>query len=132
MELIKQDNQYDYYVSKSDHFDRLIEEEKKPFKGTLGKYLIFSSNVQDLLLIAGWIVEKFNLSCIRISNQPRNNGEFSYVASIYDYEDRYSKEINVYLTMYSYNKFCKYRYWKEQFKSDQGFYSIQYLNSIKT
>lgn len=129
-EIVEQEI-YDYYINVINypiHYNKIKHEESKENKGNLGKYLLFNFNREELIEEALLIADTFNLSLFRISKVNSNNGMYSYVASIYDYENRYSINIRKFFESNYLNSY--FRLWKSQHKSDRGIYSIQYLKSI--
>ena len=91
------------------------EECENTLHGTVGKYLFFSCNKQELINLCEVILKEFNLSHGKV---PQDYTPNNYVLCVYDVKPRYSKELTKFAT-----DTIKYRYWKADAKTMQGVYS---------
>jgi len=123
---------YDYYLNIKfrANYNAIKYQETLPNKGTLGKYLFFNKDREELIREVTTIAKRFHLSTFRVSKVSTDRGMYSFVASIFDDKDNYSLTLKNYINDESVNSY--YRHWKLQNKSDKGMYSSQYLQPKTT
>ena len=122
----KTDEKYDWYLNKDAeiHKQKLQEQKKAHNFGTLGKYLFFGDDYNELYNLGSKLVRRYDLSLFCISKVKRNAKGFSHVLKVYDYSDRFSRNI-----VFHVPQNVNYRYWKPEFFSQRGIYSKQYLQN---
>lgn len=93
----------------------LFEEEfKKDYHGTIGKYLFFSKNRDELIELAIKLLKEYDLSRAKIPPSIRD-GYDEYVLCVYDSAPNLTEEMNQYKT-----DTIKYRYWKSDEATMKG------------
>lgn len=99
----------------TDNKEQIKQECENILHGTVGKYLFFSYNKQELITLCEKILKEYNLSHGKVPQEYTSN---EYVLCVYDVKNRYSKELSKFAT-----HTIKYRYWKPDAKTMQGIYS---------
>ena len=125
--LIKNEGDFTIVIVDNNHHQRL-DEARKERSSEFGKYLLFAEDREVLLEAARDIVKKFVLSEFHVSNVSNNNGSFSYVCKIYDNSNVLATSIEMFLNQMNYGN-IEYRYFKQEWKSQAGIYSEQYLKT---
>jgi hypothetical protein len=118
------------YPHLSDHNENIKALFKQDDPGSLGKYLIFSDNKEDLIKLGEIVCLHFDLSEYWISNEDKDSGIFSYVCKIYDTSDRFSRVIPTIINKHKFAYNVEYRYWKLERASRNGIYSKEYLSNV--
>ena len=124
---MKQDK-WQWVIVENEHFSRLSQEKNKPNFGNLGKYLLFCEDKNLLYKMALSIMNTFNLSTFKINKESSDNGDFSFVAAIYDINKSFYKEISIIVDK---SPNILFRGFKKEIASYKGQYSKQYLNSLE-
>lgn len=102
-------------------------EHEKPYHGTLGKYLFFSDDKEELKRLAKEILSNYNLYSAKVpkSDEPKPSSGFGFVLCVYDSKSRFKSE----LRQFADEEKIKYRYWKSDADTLRGKYSKQFLAS---
>ena len=83
--------------------------------GTVGKYLFFSYNKQELINLCETILKEYNLSHGKV---PFEDSSSEYVLCVYDVRNRFANELSKFQT-----PTIKYRFWKSDSATMRGVYS---------
>ncbi len=92
----------------------LKEEIEKKFHGTIGKYLFFSENRDELIELANKLLTTHNLARAK-TPAGLGDGYVEYVLCVYDDGPKLVQEMKQYAT-----KTIKYRYWKSDEATIKG------------
>ena len=112
-----------------ENYKEINIELNRPNHGTIGKYLFFSDNKDELLTLGKELLVKYNLynAKVPMSDTPNKSVGFGFVLCVYDSEPRFKTEFR----QYGDNKRINYRYWKSDSDTLSGSYSKEYLDSKK-
>jgi hypothetical protein len=92
----------------------LKEEVKKEFHGSIGKYLFFSENREELIELAETLMEKYDLHHAKTPSR-LGAGYTKYVLCVYDVGPNLVQEMKQYAT-----DTIDYRYWKSDEATIKG------------
>lgn len=103
----------------------VIQQQKEEYHGTLGKYMFFSDDKQSLIDLAKEILKTYDLwhAKVPLSDTARSDKWFGFVLCIYDYKNRYSKELAERT-----KEGIAYRHWKSDTATIKWEYSKQYTS----
>lgn len=94
--------------------DNFEGEFEKDYHGTIGKYLFFSENKDELIELASDILSEHNLYNAKVASELRS-GYTEYVLCVYDYAPNLTKEM-----LQHASDTIKYRYWKSDEQTIKG------------
>ncbi len=97
-----------------DKLSLMKEEIEKEFHGTIGKYLFFSENRDELVELAEKLLTTYNLARAKTAIE-LNPGYTEYVLCVYDDRPNLVQEMKQYVT-----ETIKYRYWKSDEATMKG------------
>ena len=97
-----------------DKLKLLKEEIEKEFHGTIGKYLFFSENRDELIELAEKLLTTYNLARAKTAAELKS-GYTEYVLCVYDSGPNLVQEMKQYAT-----DTIKYRYWKSDEATMKG------------
>ena len=124
--LIKNEGDFTVVIKDNNHQKKLIKARQESSM-EYGKYLLFSNNRDALLEVTRKIVDHYGLSEFHISNKSNDSGSFSYVSKIYDDNNDLAVSIDHLISISEYRNAIKYRYFKPEWKTENGVYSNAYL-----
>jgi hypothetical protein len=91
------------------------EESKNVLHGTIGKYLFFSYNKEELINLCEIILKEYNLFRGKV---PFEKTTKEYVLCVYDVRNRFSQELSKFS-----NDNIRYKFWKPNSATIRGVYS---------
>ena len=113
-------------VIKDNLHQKVLEIARAEKSNSYGKYLLFSSNREALMEISEQIVSKLSLSEYWVSKKG-GKGHFAYVCKIYDVDNKFATYIDHMISISKFRAIIKFRYFKPEWKTENGVYSNAYL-----